>query len=327
MFKYLFVFITGFTLSFFLMVFLRKTFLKYRVFISKDMPLAGGIGIGAAFIFSSLVGIFAFRINPNQIYALDGISLLMLAFGLVDDLKELSVTKKFFVQFFCAVLLMVAGIKTHIVYLGFWGNGAVSLIWILGITNAFNLLDVVDGLASGVALIVSSALFVISVFNLDFNGMILSLALGAAVLGFFIFNFPPAKIYLGNSGSHFLGFNFAALALMLSYASLDRAVALLSPVVIFGLPLLDTIFLVYFRFKKGMIPFHKSNDHIVLKLMRLGLSGTESLFFMLGLALFFSLCGIIISKASNFIATITVFSVILANIGLFRMLIGIRTDA
>jgi UDP-GlcNAc:undecaprenyl-phosphate GlcNAc-1-phosphate transferase len=327
MFKYLAVFITGFALSFFLMVFLRKTFLKYRVFISKDMPLAGGIGIGAAFVFSSLAGIFVFRTNPNQIYALDGISLLMLAFGLVDDLKELSVVKKFLVQFFCAVLLTAVDIKTHIVYLGFWGNWVVSLIWILGITNAFNLLDVVDGLASGVALIVSSALFIIAVFNLDFNGTMLSLALGAAVFGFFIFNFPPAKIYLGNSGSHFLGFNLAALALMLGYASLDRQVALLSPVIIFGLPLLDTIFLVYFRFKKGMIPFHKSNDHIVLKLMRLGLSQTESLFFMLGLALFFSLCGIIISKANNFIAAITVLSVVLVNIGLFRMLIGIRTDA
>ncbi len=217
---------------------------------------------------------------------------------------------KFSAQIIATTLLILFGIKTQIVFLGTIINLIVTFIWVLAITNAFNHLDIMDGLAAGTAIIICLAFFAISFLNGDFKTAILSLALAGAAISFLIYNLPPAKIYMGNSGSHFLGFTLAAIALAISYAPLERKIALLSPLLILGLPIFDTAFLIFMRTSKRRLPFKKSNDHIVLRFLKLGYSKNRTLLFMLLLCLFFSLCGVFLSQVSN-LSGITIIALVI----------------
>jgi len=267
--------------------------------ILKGIPLIGGIGIGASFILVSLFSLAVYKYLSKEIIGLIASSGIMLAFGIIDDWHELSVWAKFLVQIIATTLLIFFGVRTQIVYIGNPLNIIITFIWVLGITNAFNHLDVMDGVAGATAIIVSLAFFLISVLNGDTTTAVLSLALAGAVLSFLIYNLPPARIYMGNSGSHLLGFILAAIALIISYAPLERKVALLSPLFILGLPIFDTSFLVLIRLINKNLPFKKSNDHLALRFLASGYSKKKVLFIMLGLCLFFCLSGIIISLASN----------------------------
>ncbi|MFA4992720.1 MAG: MraY family glycosyltransferase [Candidatus Omnitrophota bacterium] len=322
MLKYLIIF-SGALISGMLCIFLlARTSLKYKILQARGIPLVGGLGIGIAFVFSSCLGVYVFGIAGAKILAVLGVSLLMLFFGIIDDLKELSILQKFLAQSFCAALLISLGIMTDIMYLGFWGNAGVTFFWILGITNAYNLLDIMDGLAAGTALIVSSALLAIAFFTSDLNMQILSLILCAVTSGFLVFNLPPAKVYLGNSGSHFLGFMISAIALILHYASRNNAFALLSPVIILWLPITDTLLLIIFRIMKKRMPFKKSNDHMAFRI-RFSSSPIKTILVMFLLCFIFSFAGVVLTKATNFWATGILMVMFLFSVILFWKLIKI----
>jgi len=223
----------------------------------------------------------------------------MFIFGLVDDIKELSVRAKFIVQIISTGVLILFGIRTNIVYIGTPLNIAITLIWVLGITNAFNHLDVMDGIAGVTALVAAVSFYALAVLNINPEIAILSCALAGSILAFLRFNLPPAKIYMGNSGSHFLGFILAALAMVISYAPLERKIALFSPMLILGLAIFDTVLLIIMRILRRRSPFKKSEDHLVLKFLKAGYSKKTALMRMLFLAVFFSFCGIILSRSSN----------------------------
>jgi len=325
MLKYLIVFSSALISSMLCIFLLAKFSLKYKILQTRGISLVGGLGIGAAFVFSSCLGIYVFGIAGTKTLAILGVSLIMLAFGIVDDLKELSILQKFLAQFFCAALLISLGIMTDIMYLGFWGNAAVTLFWILGITNAFNLLDIMDGLSAGTALIVSSALLAIAFLNPDLNMQVLSLILCAVTFGFLVFNLPPARVYLGNSGSHFLGFMICAITLVLRYASKDNALALLSPIIILWLPIIDTLLLIIFRIMKKKMPFKKSNDHIAFRIRIFAPSPIKTILLMFLLCFIFSLAGVILIKLTNFWAAGIVIAMFLLSTVLFWKLIKIDT--
>jgi len=238
-------------------------------------------------------------------------ALIMLIFGIIDDWRELSIKAKFSVQIIATILLVLFGIRTQIVYIGALPNMIITFFWVLGITNAFNHLDVMDGLAASTAVIISLAFFIISLLGSNINIAILSLVLLSASIGFLIFNLPPAKIYMGNAGSHFLGFVLAAIAISISYASLERKTALLSPILILGLPLFDTAFLILTRLKNNISPFRKSNDHLALKLLSIGYSKKKTLSALVILCLLFCFCGILVSQARNIFGLIIITLVIL----------------
>ena len=331
MFELFWVFSSGFVVSLLMMFFLRQWALRSRrlVVIRNDSPeksgvdrivIVGGIGIAVSLWFSLFLGRIFFGAGLDQGTAVVLASSVMLIFGILDDLREHSVAQKFILQLLCATLLVVGNVRTHIIYFGEWENIVITLVWILGITNAYNLLDIMDGLSAGAGLAAASGFLVISFIHPDLNVQMLSLGLCAAVSGFLVFNMPPARIYLGNAGSHFLGFIIAALALLVSYATPQRPLSLISPIIILWLPLLEVAVLIYFRLKKGVIPFYKSNDHMALKLSALGLSRTGSLGLMLGLALFFSLCGVMIVKVSTPIAWVVIGVVVMVSLIMFWVL-------
>jgi len=297
--NYSLIFLSSFVAGMILVFLFRKIALRYEILTPQGIPLVGGIAMGLSFLFACLVWFLLYRSLLQETKGIIIASFIMLVFGIIDDWRELSILAKFLVQIIATTLMIAFGVRTQIVYIGNLANIIITFIWILGISNAFNHLDVIDGLAAGTAIIVSCAFFIISFLGGDIKNAILALALSGAIFSFFIYNLPPAKIYMGNSGSHFLGFVLAAIALAISYAPLERKVALLSPLLILGFPIFDTIFLILMRLKQGKLVFKKSNDHLALRFLKLGYSKIKTLLFMLMVALFFSFCGIVISQVSN----------------------------
>lgn len=279
--------------------FFKKLALRSKTLILKGVPLIGGIGIGIVFIILSFFALYFYRVSRALVIGVLVSSGIMLIIGLLDDLREMPIMSKFLVQIAATALLISFGVRTHIVSIGNLANILITFIWVLAITNAFNHLDIMDGLAAGVAIISSLGFFIISIINQDARTATLALVLAGALFSFLIYNFPPAKIYMGNSGSHFLGFVLAAIALIISYAPLERKVALLSPILILGFPVFDTAFIILMRLKKNKIPFKKSDDHLALWLLRNGYPKNKTLFLMLALCTLFVFSGIMLSKASN----------------------------
>ena len=309
--KYLFIISTSLLSGIIFILLLTKLTRRYKVLMPKGVPLIGGIAMVLSFFIASFLGYFLYADLPSQAIGVMCASTIMLIFGVIDDWRELSIPAKFLVQIIATALLIFFGIKTQIIYFNNFINMLITFIWVLTITNAFNHLDIADGLAAGTAVIVGLAFFVISLLHGDIRVTVLSLALSGAIIGFLIYNLPPAKVYMGNSGSHFLGFILAAIALIISYAPLERKIALLSPILILGLPIFDTLFLIFARITKRRLPFKKSNDHIALRFLKLGYSKIKTLLIMLLLCLFFSFCGVLLSQVSNSLGIIIIAFVIL----------------
>ena len=316
--NFVLIVLSAFLLSLFFILLLKKASLKYNVLVSQGIPHIGGIAVGLAFILSSLSVFLALNILPKQALGVIIASSLILIFGIIDDLHELSVTAKFLVQLTCAFILILFGVRTQIVYIGNTLNILITLLWVLGITNAFNHLDIIDGLAGSTAVIIGAAFLYLSILGYDMKTVTLALSLTGAILGFLLYNLPPARIYMGNSGSHFLGFVLAALALMISYASMDRKVALLSPLLILGLPIFDTAFLILMRASKEKSIFKKSNDHLALRLLKKGYTKQKALSFMLSLALLFVLSGILLTRIPNLFGLLIVATVAVVSLAVTR---------
>ena len=316
--NYLLIVLNSFWVGVVFVFLLKNLTTRYKVLVPRGIPLIGGVVMGLSFIFTSLVSFLIYKGLSQEAKGIIIASFIMLIFGTVDDSRELSVLAKFLVQLIATSMLISFGINTQIVYIGNLANIIITFIWVLGVSNAFNHLDVIDGLAAGTAIIVSLAFFVIAILNGDIENAVLTLALSGAIFSFLIFNFPPAKVYMGNSGSHFLGFVLAAIALAISYAPLERKVALLTPLLILGFPIYDTVFLILMRLMKKNLPFKKSNDHLALRFLALGYSRKKALLTMLTLGLFFSFCGILVSQLSNLYGITIIVFVVLISLALSR---------
>jgi UDP-GlcNAc:undecaprenyl-phosphate GlcNAc-1-phosphate transferase len=217
---------------------------------------------------------------------------LVLLAGAYDDIEGATPRQKLLVETLAAVLVWLAGFR--IVSLPFVGyhlhSQFLSLIltvfWIVAVTNSLNLIDGLDGLAAGIAFFVTVSVFVVSLIQANYFVCILAITLAGALLAFLRFNFAPATIFLGDSGSLFLGFILASLAIHTSQKS-STLLAIVVPFVAFGLPLMDTSLTVLRRFLCGRPLFHADRDHIhhrllqnrlTLKVVVLGLYGLGALF-------------------------------------------------
>jgi len=291
--NYLYTLLISFIASWFLLLLLKKP---------GRVPVTGGISLCLGFLLASTLN--CHLDYPWQFKGLILGSLLIFLFGFLDDNHELSVISKFSGQIICTGILVLFDVRTHIVNIPEWLNILITFVWVIGITNAFNHLDVMDGLAGSAAAIISVTFFLVS--GTSYCSAIFSLALLGSLLAFLIYNFPPAKIYMGNSGSHFLGFVLSGVALIISYAPLERRIALLSPILILGFPIFDTVFLILTRACKKKLPFNKSNDHLVMRFLILGYSKRKALLLMSAWTVFFCLCGLAVSRLSNFPGLLTV---------------------
>ena len=191
----------------------------------------------------------------------------MALLGLVDDLVSLPPAAKLTGQVLAVVVLLRASVTMEAPLLPAWLSVLLTFLWLLGMANAFNLIDVMDGLAAGVALIAALVLAGIALGNGRVIAASMLAALAGSLAGFLRYNVEPARIYMGDTGSLFLGLVLGALALNNGYTE-RHAVASMAPVLILGLPLLDMLFVVYVRWRRGAPILQGSPDHVPLRIRR-----------------------------------------------------------
>ncbi len=270
---------------------------------TKPLPRLGGVAILLAFLLSTLsvagAGHYLPRIAAllpvHTFFAILGPGLVIFALGLCDDLRPLNPYVKFAVQAMAASLLFAGGLRIGHIPLLFgshqfsWMVGLpLTIIWVLAVTNAFNLIDGLDGLAAGSALFSTLVVFVVSLLTQNHLIALLTLALAGAILGFLRFNFNPATIFLGDCGSLFIGFILSAVALEGAQKA-PTIVAVAIPVVSFGLPILETALSVLRRFIAGKPLFSADREHIHHKLLARGFSHRQVVIVLYAVSAMFGL--------------------------------------
>jgi UDP-GlcNAc:undecaprenyl-phosphate GlcNAc-1-phosphate transferase len=230
---------------------------------SQPVPYMGGVIVYFAFI--SPISLM-FNFNQQLLGILFASSILLLV-GLFDDFKALTPGIKFLFQIMATYILLKSGITIDLIFFPKWLDILLSFVWILTTINAFNIIDIMDGLAASIGALTSLTVFIISLFNGDFLVAILSLSLAAALLAFLRFNWEPARIYLGDAGSMILGLIIGSLAMMVSYTRFNK-LAFVSSLFILGIPLFDLAYVSILRIMKGRMPFWGSPDHFALRLRK-----------------------------------------------------------
>jgi len=236
---------------------------------------------------------------------------LIFLIGLYDDARSLGPYPKFVAQIFAALLLYMQGLGIR--QFDLLGDHhpnpilrlSLTILWVVLITNAFNLIDGLDGLSAGSALFSTLVVFVLSLVTTNQWVSFLTIALAGAVLGFLRFNFNPATIFLGDSGSLFIGFMLSALALAGSQKA-PTMVAVAIPVVSFGLPIMDVAIAVVRRFLSGRPLFRADNEHIHHKLLKLGFSHRHVVFILYGISALFGLLSLTMLHGAGIIALVLV---------------------
>ena len=270
----------------------------------KPIPRLGGFSIFIAFnavlLASHQIDFFYFPLSFAKDFKHGWFfvaSLIILGLGAVDDFRRISPKFKLLIQIIAGLIVALTCYKIEVIDLhfgtirfGIWAI-PVTVLWVVAITNAINLLDGLDGLASGTSLIVCIAMFTISLINQNIGVALISVILAGSILGFLKYNFYPASIFLGDSGAYYLGFMLSALSL-LSNMKGTTALAILVPIIALGLPIMDTLLsmlrrllqsldvtaddkeknMVKFFFSKGKSMVKPDKDHIHHRLLKLGFS-------------------------------------------------------
>ncbi|MFQ5669637.1 MAG: MraY family glycosyltransferase [Acidobacteriota bacterium] len=233
----------------------------------RAVPYLGGLSLGLSF-FIALSLLFRYDQKMTGILLAGAVALLL---GLVDDLGSLSWRVKFAGQGLAVLVLLKSGVVMDVASLSVGLNLLLSAVWLLALTNALNLIDISDGLAPGVALFAAAAFVVVAVFQGAALLAILASVLFGALAGFAPFNFPPARIYLGDAGSMFLGLTLGGISLAGSYTA-SSPWGLLAPILILGVPVFDTGYVVALRLYRRRNPFLGSPDHLAVRLRARGWS-------------------------------------------------------
>lgn len=231
----------------------------------EPVPYLGGLAIYIAV----LIPLCLFYTFDSRILAILLSGTLVLLLGMIDDFGVLTPTAKFIGQIIAVVVLIKGDVVIHIASFPLWLDLTLTLLWFLGMTNAMNIIDIMDGLAAGVALIASFILFIVAVMNNHTMIAIFTLTLTGSLTGFLRYNFRPAKIYMGDAGSMFLGLTLASLAIIGDYSAKNPA-AVFNPLLIFGVALFDMVYVMILRSLKGRSMFLGSKDHYAVRLKSKG---------------------------------------------------------
>lgn len=348
--EYIVSFILSFIIAFSSTPIVKKIAFKIgAVDIPKDgrrmhkraMAKLGGLAIVSGFIITILFNLIVSIVdkdNPikpdNRLWGLlIGISIIVLM-GLIDDLKGLRAKYKLLFQLAAAIIVVILGTKIQIITNPFSDAGfklgpviyyPLTVFWIVGVTNAINLIDGLDGLAAGVSTIASLSLFFVSVISGRWDVAIITAALAGSTLGFLPYNFNPAKIFMADTGSNFLGFTLGVISIQGTFKSY-AAIAIAIPLLVLGLPLFDTLFAIIRRIIRGKSIMEADRGHLHHRLLDMGLSHKQSVVVMYILSGALGLCAIVLADKGVFVAIILVILVSAFIIGGVRYMSDINDD-
>lgn len=258
-------------------------------------PLLGGAAI---FIGAILAVLVLYRGDPEPTVL--GVLLAATAValtGLLDDYRPLPAWVKLGGQVLGFLILAYFGIRVRLP-VPEAVNYAVTLLWLLGITNAINFLDNMDGLSAGIAAVTSSFILLLALFNGQFLVGALAAGLLGACLGFLRYNFPPARIFMGDVGSLFLGFLLAVMGIQLRFPDNSNFVTWMVPIFLFGLPIFDMTLVVLSRLRRGLSPNTAGKDHTSHRLVRLGFSPRETVLILYLFSGILGMMALFITQAS-----------------------------
>lgn len=288
---------------------------------ASPVPYLGGLAIVLAFVATVLVA--GLVLDPprgvRQLSAVLGMGLLLSLMGLLDDVRGLSPFLRVAVEITAGVVVYAS--DPQITFPGpEWLDLLVTVLWVVGVTNAFNLLDNMDGLSAGVATIASLAFCAIAAVNGQYLVAALSAALAGCASGFLRHNFHPAKIYMGDAGSLFLGYLLAFLAIRLKLADTPRLVALGVPVLVLGVALFDTTLVTFNRLRHGRSPMRGGRDHTSHRLVWVGIPVPISVGLIYGLATSLGFLGFLLVRLDTVSGLMLVGFVMAVALALFLLL-------
>ena len=282
----------------------------------NPVPRIGGVAIvlSVAVSMTAIIGLFGQHVlaaNARGLATVIGGALAVHLVGLVDDVRPMHARWKFLAQVVIALGVYLVGLRVTTLSLPFAGivnlGSAIGMVftiaWFVGITNAFNLIDGLDGLAAGAALFALTTMFVVASFNGLVGAATVTIILAGATVGFLCFNFHPASIFLGDSGSLFLGFMLAGIGLLGSQKS-PTVIAVAIPIVSLGLPVLDTTLAVARRFLRGQPIFSADRAHIHHRLLSLGHSPRRVALLLYSACALLGLSGMLLVNDSAYVAVV-----------------------
>lgn len=344
---YVYALCVTFFLSMFLTAVMRRVAWKFdildhpgeRKVHSAPMPLMGGVAIVVSFFLVVLTHIAAFRLmrvlgtpGPEQ-NVLDflgegaqvkvaGIlagALMVFVLGVVDDLKALGAWTKLVGQIGAALVLVASGMRIEaFVITNFWVSAAVTVFWVVMITNSLNFLDNMDGLCGGVAMIAAMSFFLAVDPDESLVRLVLMVFAGA-VGGFLYHNLSPARIFMGDAGSMFNGFMLATVSLLGTFhsASTESPIAVAAPLFALSVPLFDTISVVFIRWRAGVPLMKGDKRHFSHRLVNLGMSRRQAVEFIFLVAGVVGLGGALLPQLSRFGTGI----IIAQTVGVFLLIV------
>ncbi len=313
----------------------------------RSIPRLGGIAILTGILIALVPSLplltrgAAFRsVSHSETLWLLVATLIIFAVGLVDDIRQLGPFQKLFFQIVAASIVVAMGWQFSNVRLPWDAEGAyvgavaplLSLLWIVGVTNAVNFIDGLDGLASGIVAIIASSLLVLAVLQRSPEVVVATSCVVGACLGFLRHNWNPARIYMGDSGSLTLGFILATVSLHSSVKA-SATVALLVPILALGLPVLDTLLVMWYRFLKGHTRmnriarmFHADRRHLHHLLLETHGKRSRALWTLYGLALAFCAMALVVATSRNLWLGVAFLGVEFCAVLLIRK-VGFRAEA
>ena len=279
----------------------------------KAIPRLGGIAIVLAF-FAPLLALFgvetqvaqAFFAEPLRIVGLVVGGTIVCGLGIFDDIRGVRAWTKLWVEVAAGAVAYGCGFRIDALAIPLLGNLdlgifalPVTALWVVAIINAINLIDGLDGLAGGVAFFACVTNFVVGAINHDALVMLLSASLGGSVLGFLLYNFNPASIFMGDSGSLFLGYVLATTSVLGSSVKSSTTVAIFVPLIALGLPIIDTLFAMVRRFLERKPIFSPDRGHIHHRLLEMGINHRRAVLILYGLSILFTAGSILLSLGRN----------------------------
>ncbi|BBB91508.1 MAG TPA: MraY family glycosyltransferase [Methylomusa anaerophila] len=282
------------------------------------IPRMGGLAIYFGFVLAVLSSMHVSR----EICGLLLGGTVILAVGIIDDLKQLSAKVKLLGQITAAGILVLFNIRIDwitnpfgdMLYVDYL-SVPLTILWVVGLTNTVNLIDGLDGLAAGVSTIASITILLVALEQNFWTVAILTAALAGSALGFLQHNFNPAKIFMGDTGSMFLGYILAAVSILGAVKS-ATTIALVVPIVALGLPIMDTAFAIIRRYTSGRPIFKPDKGHLHHRLLAMGLSQKQAVLLMYVISSCLGVSAIALTAVSEiYAALILLIIVIVAFIG------------
>lgn len=268
----------------------------------KPIPLIGGLAIFYGFVISVL----CFAVIDYELLGILIGSVIMVTVGVIDDKYDLSAKIKLVFQIIAAGVVVYFGVDINFIanpfanwfgpeYIefGFWAI-PLTMVWIIGVTNAVNLIDGLDGLAVGVSSIASVALLALTLVSQNLNAAIVTAALAGAGFGFLPYNFNPAKIFMGDTGSTFLGFVLACISIQ-GVMKTSALISFALPILILGLPIFDTFFAILRRLLTGKSIMSPDRGHLHHRLLDMGFSQKQTVAILYTLTSILCLTAVVIA--------------------------------